>query len=160
MIIISCLQIPLSFILFSRMPAISINDFIEIENSKEHSVKTNKDFELFSNLKVLFSNIVVVLIMSNTMVCVTNWGCYYGSFGIWLQQLFNLNAERLGLYVTICEAMAECISLCAIPILSRFIANSFLCIIGGICETLSVILLNVLLWNDGYVMNTYIMTLD
>ena len=41
---------------------------------------------------------------------------YYGSFGVWLQELFELNAQKLGLYVTISEAIAEAIALCAIPI--------------------------------------------
>merc|ERR1712228_373717 len=98
--------------------------------------------------------------MLATMTCVTVWGMYYGSFGLWLQELFDLNTERLGLSVTVCEAIAECISLCAIPIMSQYIANSSLCLIGGIFESLSVILLNVLLWNDGYMLNTYVMTLD
>merc|ERR1719461_2797070 len=151
MIVIAWIQMPLSLLLFWRIPSISLNDFTEIEmimkknthtsvgTAAAHggSTETSVGSDLCIDLRILFSNKLVVFIIFATSTCVTVWGMYYGSFGIWLQQLFNLDAESLGLSVTICEAVAESIALCGIPILSRCIGNSWLCIIGGSCEIIS-----------------------
>lgn len=156
-----------SIVMFYRVPAISLNDFLEIEHviqtngdkSKQDETGTSNSNSLLIDFKVLCFDPLCVVIMFNTLTCVTNWGMYYGSFGTWLKQLFHLNAQRLGVYCTICEALAETVALCAIPICSRYVSNGTLCIIGGILETSSVVGLNIILWNDGYVLNNYILTL-
>ena len=131
-------------VMLFRMPSISIHQFIELEKSalspsaaKEvvEEEDTGCNAAAFSNMKIVCLDVVAMLILFNVMTAVTNWGCYYGSFGVWLQSLFNLNAQRLGQYATVCEAMAELISLCAIPVISRYVSNSTLCVIGGLCET-------------------------
>eukprot|EP01083_Nonionella_stella_P098228 276149_1 len=139
MMMAAALNIAVSILLFYQTPAISLNDFIEIERTVQASSVVNKDDTsisdtesslststgcnntVLSDLHILCSDMFVCAIMMNTLACVTNWGMYYGSFGLWLTQLFDLDAERLGLYVTICEAVAETIALCSIPILSRYV---------------------------------------
>eukprot|EP01083_Nonionella_stella_P095609 268444_1 len=112
-----------------------------------------------SHLWILFSDVSVTVIMIHVLATVTNWGMYYGSFGIWMTHLFHLDAERLGMYVVLCEASAELTALCSIPIISKYVRNHHLCIIGGICETSAIVIFNVLLWNDGYILNEYVLTL-
>lgn len=173
--------------MFYRVPAISVNDFIEIEhmaqakqkqiesvvdgdnddndydnedNDKDSSMSIVGKSKLMRDLGILCKDMLFMLIMFNTLTCVTNWGMYYGSFGLWLQQLFELNAQQLSLYVTLSEAIAEAIALCAIPIISKYVANAKLCIIGGILETSSVVMLNVLLWDNGNILTNYILPMS
>lgn len=129
-------------VLFFRMPSISIHEFIELERAAAGPSPADKEAvgeedtgcnsEVFSNLRVVFRDIVAVLIFLNVMTALCNWGSYYGSFGAWLTALFDLNAQRLGQYATICEAMAEIISLCLIPIIfeMRFVNQLFGCCRG------------------------------
>eukprot|EP00484_Ammonia_sp_Unknown_P001141 CAMPEP_0197022642 /NCGR_PEP_ID=MMETSP1384-20130603/3452_1 /TAXON_ID=29189 /ORGANISM="Ammonia sp." /LENGTH=628 /DNA_ID=CAMNT_0042450715 /DNA_START=42 /DNA_END=1928 /DNA_ORIENTATION=+ len=182
----SLVSMAVAVVMFYRLPAISLHDFAEMEktvNRQQQQQQCSVDEEeeeeeevdeqveeetkpkegalhlLWSAIVTIATDSLALLLMVNLLACVTNWGMIYGSVGIWVHDLYNLNAQQLGLVLTICEASAEFIALFAIPIISKCVANSTLCAIGGSFEVVAVMLLNVLLWNNGEVLNEYVMTL-